>query len=232
MSSFDEYAALAAQLTDQLRSGERAAVEETRRLRGLTAVADQLGERLAAQAHRLEQLGRAIGVAEPGLTGPDAATPASVPAASAPLPVSAAPAPDTDPAAELAAVRLLADEADRHVQATEAIGHRPALLPAWSPAARALAVYCACALGGATLMLVMVLASGVGLIGGFTLGAWICAGLPVVSFVAGYLVLGRFGRAPLIAGPPPRYVPMGFVICVLLVPFVYCAYLLLVRFLR
>ncbi|MBY8872707.1 hypothetical protein K7640_12765 [Micromonospora sp. PLK6-60] len=229
MSSFDEYAALAAQLSDQLRTGERAAVEETRRLRGLTTVADQLGERLAAQAHRLEQLGRAIGVAE---TGPDAGTPAPAAAPPAPSPVGAGPAPSADPAAELTAVRQLADEADRHVQATEAIGRQPALLPTWSPAARALTVYCACALAGATLMLVMVLASGIGLIGGFTLGAWICAGLPVVSFVAGYLVLGRFGKAPLIAGPPPRYVPMGFVICVLLVPFVYCAYLLLVRFLR
>ncbi|MFC0003220.1 hypothetical protein [Micromonospora siamensis] len=327
MATFDEYAALAARLSGQLRSGERAAVEETRRLRGLEAAAGQLDQRLAAQAHRLDQLGRAIGVPMsdapppaptaapahlpphqlaptdagsavpsapgsavpsapgsaapfgPGSAGPGSPAPAGAHsffpapggglgtgagetggAAAAPgrpgvgaypmgtaggggpaRPTTAAttaavvpaqrPAP-ADPAAELAAVRQLADEADRHAQVTEAIGHQAVLLPAWSPPARALAVYSACALAGATLMLVMVVASGVGLVGGVTLGAFICAGLPVLSFLAGYLVLARFGRPPLAATPPPRYVPMGFVICVLLVPMLYCAYLLLVRFLR
>ncbi|SCF42011.1 hypothetical protein [Micromonospora mirobrigensis] len=320
MATFDEYAALAARLSGQLRSGERAAVEETRRLRGLEAAAGQLDQRLAAQGHRLDQLGRAIGVpmsdapsgtvpaapgppvqtgaglpapsgpgqagaAPAGLSGPGqaGATPAGLSGSGSPVPVrpgagagtgagetggvAAAPgrsgvgaypmgtaggggpagpvAPATtgavvpaqrpapvDPAAELAAVRQLADEVDRHVQATEAIGHQAVLLPAWSPPARALGVYAACALAGATLMLVMMVASGVGLVGGVTLGAFVCAGLPVLSFLAGYLVLARFGRPPLATTPPPRYVPMGFVICVLLVPMLYCAYLLLVRFLR
>lgn len=36
----------------------------------------------------------------------------------------------------------------------------------------------------------------------------------------------------MVAGTPPRYLPLGFLICFLLVPMAYCAYLLLVRGLR
>ncbi|WP_319461553.1 hypothetical protein, partial [Micromonospora sp. RTP1Z1] len=142
-------------------------------------------------------------------------------------------AAEADPAAELAAARQLADEADRHGQQAEALAQRPALLPTWSPLARASAVYTCCALAGAVLMLAMVVASGLEVVGLGTLYASMCAVLPVASFVAGYLVLGRWGR-PVIGGavPPSRFVPLGFVICVLLVPLVYCAYLLAFRVLR
>jgi hypothetical protein len=81
-------------------------------------------------------------------------------------------------------------------------------------------------------MVVMVLASGVGLVDGFTLAAWICAGLPALSFFAGYLVLGRWGRPAMVAGTPPRYVHLGFLICFVAVPVAYVAYLLLFRLLR
>ncbi|MER6595911.1 hypothetical protein ABT214_29475, partial [Micromonospora purpureochromogenes] len=139
---------------------------------------------------------------------------------------------DADPGVVLEEARRLVDEADLRTREVEALAARPELLPTWSPAARAVAVYVACAAAGVLLMLVLVVASGVGLVSGFTLGAWICAGLPVLSFAAGWLILGRWGRPALAAVEPPRFVPLGFVICVALVPTAYCASLLLVRFLR
>jgi general stress protein CsbA len=279
VSTFEEYAALARQLSEQLRAGERGAAAAAARRRALQATADQLDHRLAAQAERLDQLGLAIGgqlpppparpaetvdlahlvptgpapdapgsapggaaaAAQPGRAGVGAypeggggqtrvALPAATTATAARVPAPRA--PEVDPDRELAAARQLADDADRYGQQAAAIGQRPLLLPTWSPLARALAVYSACALAGAVLMLVLVVASGIGLVSGVTLGAWICAGLPVVSFVAGYLVLGRWGKPLLSTGGAPRFVPLGFVICVVLVPVAYCAYLVLVRALR
>ena len=221
MTSFEEYAALARQLSAQRRGGEQAAAAEAaRRTRADTAV-DQLGQRLAVQRQRLDQLGRAVGAAaaDAGRTPSGADVDAAAP------PAGAAP--------ELAAAGQLADEADRHGQQADALARRPALLPTWSPLARAAAVYTCAALAGAVLMLVMVVASGLAVVGLGTLYASMCAGLPVASFVAGYLVLGRWGR-PMLDGDAPasRFVPLGFVICVLLVPLVYCAYLLAFRVLR
>ncbi|MFF0153249.1 hypothetical protein [Micromonospora sp. NPDC005203] len=137
-----------------------------------------------------------------------------------------------DPVVELELARRMADEADRHGQQAELLAQRPALLPTWSPLARAVAVYVGCAAVAGVVMLALVLASGVGMVDGFTLGAWTCAGLPAVAFFGGYLVLGRWGRPAMVAGTPPRYLPLGFLICFLLVPMAYCAYLLLVRGLR
>ncbi|MBQ0980128.1 hypothetical protein KBX34_18840 [Micromonospora sp. M61] len=137
-----------------------------------------------------------------------------------------------DPAVELELARRMADEADRHGQQAELLAQRPALLPTWSPLARAVAIYAASGAAAGVLVLALVLASGVGMVDGFTLGAWICAGLPAVAFFGGYLVLGRWGRPAMVTGTPPRYLPLGFLICFLLVPMAYCAYLLLVRGLR
>ncbi|MFG3699116.1 hypothetical protein ACGF5C_14535 [Micromonospora sp. NPDC047620] len=293
MSDYSEYAALARQLAERRRAGERGAAAEAERRRNLHAAADYLQHRLTAQGQRLDQLGQAIGLPAPGVPTPAAAPagpvtgPAAVPgagsagdggpggapisgagpgagepagAAGAPgrpgvgaypqvgvgetklaLPPGAAPAAggvpgprpaETDPTIELELARRYADESDRHGQQAELLAQRPALLPAWSPVARALAVYAGCAAVAAVLMVVMVLASGVGLVDGFTLGAWICAGLPALSFFAGYLVLGRWGRPAMVAGTPPRYVHLGFLICFVAVPVAYVAYLLLFRLLR
>ncbi|MEW2432450.1 hypothetical protein AB0877_31010 [Micromonospora sp. NPDC047644] len=317
--SFEEYAALARQLSAQHRAGEQHAAAESVRRRDLHAAVDYLQQRLTAQGQRLDQLGRAIGVEQPP-TAP-ASAPAAAPAASAgpsagqgtgtpgetaawpappsgagspsaaawPAPASgagspsAAAAPGTgdgepagaagapgragvgaypqlpagearlalptavspagggvpaqraaaaDPATELELARRMADEADRHGQQAELLAQRPALLPTWSPLARAVAVYAGCGAAAGVLVLMLVLASGVGLVDGFTLGAWICAGLPAVAFFGGYLVLGRWGRPAMVAGTPPRYLPLGFLICFLVVPMAYCAYLLMVRGLR
>ncbi|MET8122072.1 hypothetical protein [Micromonospora sp. NPDC005189] len=305
--SFEEYAALARQLTEQHRVGEQHAAADTARRRDLHAAVDYLQQRLTAQGQRLDQLGRAIGIDQPpagpapgtGRPGETAAWPGPPPgaestsaagsgpssgaewasaagagpstapgtgdggfdgAAGAPgragvgaypelpagearlaLPTAVSPAgagvpaqraAAVDPEVELELARRMADEADRHGQQAELLAQRPALLPTWSPLARSVAVYAGCGTAAGVLMLALVLASGVGLVDGFTLGAWICAGLPAVAFFGGYLVLGRWGRPAMVAGTPPRYLPLGFLICFLLVPMAYCAYLLLVRGLR
>ncbi|SCL15850.1 hypothetical protein GA0070616_0850 [Micromonospora nigra] len=139
---------------------------------------------------------------------------------------------ETDPAAELESARRWADEADRLGQRTELLAQRPALLPSWSPMARALAVYLGCAGVGVVLMLVMVLASGVGALGLGTLYTWMCAGLPAVSLIAGWLILGRWGTPAVVAGTPPRYPLLGILVCFLAVPLAYCGYLLVFRALR
>ncbi|WP_433649762.1 hypothetical protein ACQP2C_24640 [Micromonospora zamorensis] len=285
--SFEEYAALARQLAEQRRAGEQHAATESARRRDLHAAVDYLQQRLTAQGHRLDQLGRSIRVDQPpagsapggpaeaaGWPGPPSGSgsgsgPSTAPgtgdggsdgAAGVPgragvgaypelpagearlaLPTAVSPAgvgvpaqraAAVDPAVELELARRMADEADRHGQQAEMLAQRPALLPTWSPLARAVAVYAACGAAAGMLVLALVLASGVGLVDGFTLGAWICAGLPAVAFFGGYLVLGRWGRPAMVAGTPPRYLPLGFLICFLLVPMAYCAYLLLVRGLR
>ncbi|MEK8110005.1 hypothetical protein NKG94_47940 [Micromonospora sp. M12] len=60
--SFEEYAALARQLSDQQRAGEQHAAAESARRRDLHAAVDYLHQRLTAQGQRLDQLGRAIGI--------------------------------------------------------------------------------------------------------------------------------------------------------------------------
>lgn len=137
-----------------------------------------------------------------------------------------------DPAAELAAAGQLADEADRHGQQAEALAQRPVLLPTWSAPARAVAVYTAFALAGSLLMLVALIGSPLPATGLDLVAAVSCAGVPLLSFLAGHLVLGRWGR-PVIGGetPPGRYVPLGFVICALVAPSLFCVYLVLFRLL-
>ncbi|MFG1674963.1 hypothetical protein [Micromonospora sp. NPDC049282] len=139
-----------------------------------------------------------------------------------------------DPAAELATAGRLADEADRHGQETEALARRPALLPTWSAPARAVAVYVGCALVGSLFMLVALVGSPLPVSGLDLVAALSCAGVPLMSFVAGQFVLARWGR-PVLAdaeSPPGRYVPLGFVICALVSPSLFCLYLLLFRLLR
>ncbi|PSK62428.1 hypothetical protein B0E53_05675 [Micromonospora sp. MH33] len=137
-----------------------------------------------------------------------------------------------DPATELAAAGQLADEADRHGQQAEALAQRPVLLPTWSAPARAVAVYTACALAGSLLMLVALIGSPLPATGLDLVAAVSCAGVPLLSFLAGQLVLGRWGR-PVIGGetPPGRYVPLGFVICALVAPSLFCVYLVVFRLL-
>ncbi|MFU8872607.1 hypothetical protein [Micromonospora sp. SL4-19] len=167
----------------------------------------------------------------PVATGGEAAAPErpgvwAYPAGTVPAPRVA----EVDPAAELAAARQLVDEADRYGQQAEALAHRSALLPTWSPPARAVAVYAVCSLVGSVLMLAALMGSQIPATGLDLVAAVSCAGVPLLSFLAGQLVLGRWGRPPISAGTPPsRYVPLGFVICALVSPSLFCVYLLAFR---
>ncbi|MEU4678148.1 hypothetical protein [Micromonospora sp. NPDC023737] len=134
-----------------------------------------------------------------------------------------------DPAVELELARRYADEADRHGHQAELLARRPLLLPAWSPVARAAAVYLASAGAAVVLGFVMVFAAGVGVLGAGTLYAWMCAGLPAVALISGWLALGRWGRAPLAESASARHPALGVAVCFLLVPLVYCGYLFLLR---
>ncbi|MGR6321050.1 hypothetical protein Q2K19_20510 [Micromonospora soli] len=264
--SFEEYAALARELSARQRGGEQAVAAERERRRTLEAAVDQLGQRLAAQGQRLDQLGRAIGVpASPADTPVPVGSATSVGASGAPAPAGlpgtppgagagatgggaaapgrpgvgaypegTVPAPRAgDPAAELAAARQLVDEADRYGQQAEAIAHRPVLLPTWSPLARAVGVYAACALAGSVVMLATLVGSPIPVTGLDLVAAGACAGVPLLSFVAGQLVLARWGRPVIGGGPPPsRYVPLGFVLCALLSSGLFCLYLVAFRLLR
>ncbi|TCB98109.1 hypothetical protein E0H26_10380 [Micromonospora zingiberis] len=158
------------------------------------------------------------------------ALPVAVSATAAGVPAQRA--GEVDAATELEMARRWADEADRYAQQAEVLAQRPALLPTWSPMARAVAVYLGFAAVSVLLMLVMVLASGVGVVGGWTLYSWMCAGLPAVSLIGAWLVLGRWGRPAVGAATPPRYPVIGFLLCFLAVPLAYCGYLILVRTMR
>ncbi|MFI6129172.1 hypothetical protein [Micromonospora sp. NPDC051141] len=222
MSGFDEYAALIRELSTRQRGGERAIAAEAERRRGLQSGVDEVGRRLAAQGERLDRLGQAVGV--PMGSVPDAAG----------APAGPGSVPPGDPAAELAAAGRLADEADRHGQEAEALARRPVLLPTWSAPARAVAVYAGCALVGSVLMLIALLGSPLPVSGMDLVAALSCAGVPLLSFVAGQVVLARWGRPALPDPETPagRYVPMGFVICALVSPSLFCLYLILFRLLR
>ncbi|SBT44521.1 hypothetical protein [Micromonospora auratinigra] len=235
MTRFEEYAALARELSARQRGGEQAVAAEAARRRSLQGAVDQLGQRLAAQRQRLDQLGRAGGIDTP----PEAPVPPAV-AGSGPVAAgSTGPAADGaasvpgDPAAELAAAGRLADEADRYGREAEALAHRPVLLPTWSAPARAVAVYAGCALAGSVLMLALLVGSPVPVGGLDLVAAAACAGVPLLSFVAGQLVLARWGRPAIADGTPPgRYVPLGFVLCALLSSGFFCLYLVAFRLLR
>ncbi|MEU1809749.1 hypothetical protein [Micromonospora aurantiaca (nom. illeg.)] len=255
MSGFDEYAALLRELSTRQRGGEREIAAEAERRRGLQAAVDSVGQRLAAQGQHLDRLGQAIGVpmtsvpaeamvAGGGAPGPDPGPGDGVTggAADAPgrpevgaYPSGAVPAPRAgDPAAELAAAGRLAEEADGYGQQADALARTPVLLPTWSAPARAVVVYAGCALAGSLLMLIAIVGSSLPVTGLDLVAALSCAGVPLMSFVAGQVVLARWGR-PVVEGdapPPGRYVPLGFVICALVSPSFFCLYLLLFRLLR
>lgn len=128
MSTFDEYAAAVRQLSVQVREGERGAAAEAERRRRLHAGVAQVGQRLAAQGQRLDQLGEAI-----GLPPATAAVPDGPDAASGPPVATAAVDPDADPGVVLEEARRLVDEADLRTREVEALAARPELLPTWSP---------------------------------------------------------------------------------------------------
>ncbi|WP_407567082.1 hypothetical protein [Polymorphospora sp. A560] len=170
--------------------------------------------------------------AKPGQLPPPAGYPA-LPAAPVPGPRPPLGADGVvagaDPDAELESARQAADVADAAAHTGEQIARRPPLLPSWSPFARAAAVYAGCALLSLVPMFLLEIGAGLGAVGTFTLYAWTCAGLPVLAFFAGYLVLGRWGRPPGVDETPSRYVLVGFALCLVLPVLAYCGYVVALR---
>jgi len=77
--SFAEYAALARHLNDLHRSAERTAARLAAERGDAEATADRLDQRLAAQHHRLAELGQAIGKTVPPPATPISSPPVGVP---------------------------------------------------------------------------------------------------------------------------------------------------------
>jgi hypothetical protein len=207
MSTWDEYAELVRRLDHLVSAGERARSEAAAHAGSAASAAAQLDRRLSAQGQRLSHLGEAIrgqAVAPP---------PAAVP-------------PD-DPFLSLATAQRYADTADAAILEAELLAQQAPLLPALSPLVRALAVYGATAAATALLQFALLVVADPGVIGPFALYAWMCAGLPAMAFFAGYLVLTVWGRPRVLAGAPARYPGLGFAVCFLATPVVYCGYSML-----
>ncbi|MBO4208763.1 hypothetical protein GSF22_22525 [Micromonospora echinofusca] len=156
---------------------------------------------------------------------PRGAATVALPASPAPTVPAPRPPVERDPAVELDRARQAADAAEAALARTESLAQQPPLLPGLSPLARALAVYAGCLLATAPLMLLLDLGYRWGAIDTFTQLAWTLAGLPTVAFFAGYLLLGRYGRPPLVVGTPPRYRYLGFLVTFIGAPVLYCGFI-------
>jgi hypothetical protein len=203
--SWLEYLALARRLDDLRRAGERSAADLVRQQDAVTAGFASLGQRLAAQRQRLGQLGAAIGE----------------PFGNQPVPPAAA---VTDPVQALQVARVRAEEADVAATEAERLARYPPLFPTWTPLARNLAVYAACALTAVVAQIALLVAADLDQIDPLTMLAWLCAGLPAMAFFAGVAVVTVWGKPPALVGTPPRNLRLGFAVCFLAMPTVYCAY--------
>jgi hypothetical protein len=201
-----EYAALARRLDDLRRAAEGSAAEVARRQDAVAAGFAALDRRLPAQRERLSQLGAAIG--EPFGNQP------ILPAAGA-----------GDPVAALHTAWLRADEADVAGTEAERLAQHPPLFPMWTPFARNLTVYALCALAAVAAQTALLVAADTDRIDPLTLLAWLCAGLPAMAFFAGAGVISVWGKPRVHTGtPPPRHLRLGFALCFLAMPAVYCGY--------
>lgn len=144
----------------------------------------------------------------------------------APAPANAAERPPGDPMTALATAEWHADVADEAASRAEAQASRPALLPGASALTRSLAVYGACAAVVLFLQVAMVLGSD-SLSGmAWSVGAWMCTGLPALAFFTGFAALTFWGKPRIHDGSPvDRYPRVGFAICFLALPAVGCAYI-------
>lgn len=164
--------------------------------------AGPLDGRLVAQRERLTQLGRAIGQH----------------VSSQPAP----PATNGDPAEAVRLAERSADAADAAATETEELARRAPLFPGISPVARNLFVYSACALVAVVFQFVLLSLGDAGRVDTISVFAWMCAGLPAAAFFAGYLIISIWGKPRLPAGDPPRNPRLGFAVCFLAMPIVYC----------
>lgn len=204
MPTWGEYAALARHLEHVRRSEEMARAGLAQHHDAVTAAVSRLEQRLAAQHERLAHLGRAIGQH-----------------------ASSRPPPPSEVADPSSAVRLAEERADAADVASldaERLAGSPRLFPALAPLARNAVVYLVCALAAVVLQFGLLVLSDAGRIDSLSLLAWACAGLPAMAFFAGYLIISVWGRPRVATGPQPRSPRLGFAICFLATPVVYCGF--------
>ncbi|GAA5183289.1 hypothetical protein GCM10023322_22220 [Rugosimonospora acidiphila] len=207
--SWNQYTRLARQLDELYRDDERQAADQAAARQAVAEAVGALNERLGAQRRRLEELGGVLG--EP-LYAPE---PAEL----------VGPAGGMDPVQALQLARQHADLADAQTAEVERMAAQPSLLPGSSAPTRNLLVYGACAAVAMVAQLVLLIGSNVGHLSTWVLLGWLCAGFPILAWIAGYFIIGRVGRA--VAGdgePSPRNPRLGLAICFLGMPVALCLY--------
>lgn len=96
MSTFEDYAALARQLAELRREGERSAVQESHRLATVSAEVNRVADRLAGQHNRLYQLSQVLGQSLPETATPVSSSAGPDAGVAGPVAVSAAGLSDRD----------------------------------------------------------------------------------------------------------------------------------------
>lgn len=248
MTTYPEYAALARHLDHLTRTGEAATAGYAQRHHELGETLDQLDQRLAVQQEQLAQLGRLIGqhmssrpvapavpVPAPAPIGGPAGGPGHPPGMGDPavaIPHQRSVAGGAaDPAHSAELARQSADAADAAATEADALARQATLLPKLSPLARNLVVYAASALVAVAVQFYLLTLSNSGPVDAFAVAAWMCAGLPAAAFFAGYLVLATWGKPKIAQGNAAIYPKLGFAVCFLAMPAVYCGYKLIVQLL-
>jgi hypothetical protein len=203
MTSWQEYAKLAARL-DELYRDDEVTVAAARRTRDTVAAqVGQLDQDLVQQRQRLDQLatvlGRRVGEAPPSFTGV------------------------TDPTEAIAIARQHSTLADEATTEAELAALRPPLLPNLSALTRNIIVYAGCAILEVLIVYIFVVLAAANKVDKVSLATWMCAGFPAVAWIVAYIILGVWGRPHAAATeegriPPPRNAKLGFIICFLATP--------------
>ena len=165
---------------------------------------EHLERRLAAQHERLAHLGRLL----------------SQHVGSRPVPASG----HGDPQGAVRLAGAEADAADAAIAEVERLAERPALLPGLTPVIRNTVVYATCAAVTVAIQYSLIGLGDIGRVDTFSVIAWACAGLPLLAFLAGYVVIAAWGTPRLRAEPVARHPALGLAVCFLAAPAVYCGY--------
>ncbi|MEV4628434.1 hypothetical protein AB0J90_19410 [Micromonospora sp. NPDC049523] len=138
-----------------------------------------------------------------------------------------APAAPVNPDVELDLAHRAAAAADETAAQVEELAQQPALLPGSSPFSRAIVVYVGFIAAGNLAQALLALVAKAGAVDGFTLYAWMLAGLPALTFFAAYFALGSWGRARIGVSRPARYARLGFAMCFVIMSITSCFWTIL-----
>lgn len=181
--SWAEYTRLARDL-DRVRREEADQSADRRRTVGAAREEfRELSDRFTAQGAELTELAYRLRLPAPRFTA------------------AAQEAPDSGVDRALAETRRHLDEAARQTARFTERASDPRLLPAWSARGRNAVVYAASAGCGLVVQLPLMLMQG--RVDALTVLSWTFCGLPVISFFAGYLLVGYLGK-PVLVMPQER----------------------------